>query len=220
MFGGSRIGCGSLDVGTCVYEKGAGPLSKWILLMLVLGIGAGMGMPEAFSGFLDAASSDMLLILLFSVGVDIGANRGVFAQIRQLGLRILVIPLGVILGSLAGGALGAVLLQADVTEGLAIVSGLGWYSLSGILMTEAGNPMGGAISFLSNVFREVLTFLTVPFLAKKHPYAAIAPAGATAMDTTLPLLSHYTDGETAVLAFVSGVCCTLAMPMLVPLFCS
>ena len=68
-------------------------------------------------------------------------------------------------------------------------------------------------------FREVLTFLLVPVLAGRNVYTAIAPAGATAMDTTLPLLSKYTDSKTAILAFVSGVICTLAMPVLVPLFC-
>ena len=134
-------------------------MSKAILIALVLGIGAGVVMPENVSGFLDTASSYMLLILLFSVGIDMGVNREVFGQIRRMGLRILVIPLGVILGSLAGGAVCAMILRMDVKEGLAITSGLGWYSLSGILMTEAGNPIGGTISFLSNVFREVLTFL-------------------------------------------------------------
>lgn len=194
-------------------------MSKAILIALVLGIGAGMYIPESWSAFLDASSSYMLLILLFCVGIDMGVHREVFVQIRRMGLRILVIPLGVVLGSLAGGALCAMLLQGDVMEGIAITSGLGWYSLSGILMTEAGNPAGGAISFLSNVFREVFTFLLVPILARRNVYVAIAPAGATAMDTTLPLLSKYTDSQTAILAFISGVLCTLAVPVLVPFFC-
>ncbi|MBM6830427.1 lysine exporter LysO family protein [Anaerotignum lactatifermentans] len=194
-------------------------MSKAILIALALGIGAGAVMPDGLGNFLDAASSYMLLILLFSVGIDMGVNREVFGQIRRMGLRILVIPLGVVLGSLAGGALGAAILGMGMKEGLAITSGLGWYSLSGILMTEAGNPVGGTISFLSNVFREVLTFLVVPVLAGRNVYTAIAPAGATAMDTTLPLLSKYTDSKTAILAFVSGVICTLVVPVLVPIFC-
>lgn len=194
-------------------------MSKAILIALVLGIGAGMYIPDSWSAFLDASSSYMLLILLFCVGIDMGVHREVFVQIRHMGLRILVIPLGVVLGSLAGGAICAMLLQGDVLEGVAITSGLGWYSLSGILMTEAGNPAGGAISFLSNVFREVFTFLLVPVLAGRNVYVAIAPAGATSMDTTLPLLSKYTDSQTAILAFVSGVLCTLAVPVLVPFFC-
>ena len=195
-------------------------MSLVILAVLILGILAGMGMPVEISGWIDQASSYLLLILLVSVGIDMGRNREVFLRIRELGMRILLIPFGVVAGSLCGGMVAALLLRMPLREGMAITAGLGWYSLSGILMTEAGNPMGGALSFLSNVFREVLTFLLVPVLAGQGGfYAAIAPAGATAMDTTLGLISKHTNGTVAVIAFVSGVVCTLAVPFLVPLFC-
>ncbi|MDD4842907.1 MAG: lysine exporter LysO family protein [Anaerotignum sp.] len=194
-------------------------MSLAILVILGLGILAGVYMPVGISTVLDQASSMMLLILLFSVGIDLGLNRQVFGQVRQLGFRILLIPFGVILGSLCGGALAALITQMQITEGLAIVSGLGWYSLSGILLTNAGNPIGGTISFLSNVFREMITFIAIPFLVKYlNAYSAIAPAGATAMDTTLGMISKHTDGKIAVIAFVSGVICTLVVPVLIPLF--
>ncbi|WMI80868.1 lysine exporter LysO family protein [Anaerotignum sp. MB30-C6] len=194
-------------------------MSLAILIVLILGILGGIYMPLEVTSFLDQASSYMLLLLLFSVGIDLGLNRQVFLQIRQMGFRILLIPFGVILGSLCGGGICAVLLQMQIKEGLAIASGLGWYSLSGILITEAGNPIGGTISFLSNVFREVITFISIPFLVKYlNSYSAIAPAGATAMDTTLGIISKNTDGKTAIIAFVSGVICTLLVPVLVPLF--
>ncbi|WP_313528270.1 lysine exporter LysO family protein [Anaerotignum sp.] len=194
-------------------------MSLAILGVLILGILAGIYMPLGISSFLDQASSIMLLILLFSVGIDLGLNRQVFVQIRQMGLRILLIPVGVVLGSLCGGAVAAAILQMQVREGMAIASGLGWYSLSGILITEAGNPIGGTISFLSNVFREMITFISIPFLVKyMNSYCAIAPAGATAMDTTLGIISKNTDGKIAIIAFVSGVTCTLIVPILVPLF--
>lgn len=194
-------------------------MSLLILLVLVLGIAGGFALPESIGAFLDHASSVMLLALLFSVGIDMGRNKEVFAHIRKLGLRILLVPAGVVAGSLCGGALTALLVHLPVREGLAISAGLGWYSLSGILLTEAGNPMGGAISFLSNVFREMLTFLIVPFLAAHlNFHTAIAPAGATAMDTTLGMISKHTNSAVAVVAFVSGVVCTLLVPVLVPLF--
>ncbi len=194
-------------------------MSIMIFVVLILGIGAGFFLPENLSLMIGDYSSIMLLILLFSVGIDMGLNKGVFVQIKQLGLRILLIPIGVILGSLTGGALVSILVQMPVKEGLAISSGLGWYSLSGILLTEAGNPTGGAISFLSNVFREMIAFISIPFLAKYlNGYTAIAPAGATAMDTTLGVISKNTDSKFAVLAFVSGVICTLMVPILVPIF--
>ena len=187
-------------------------MSLVILIVLVLGVGAGYLMPADVSGFLDSASTYMLLLLLFSVGI-------VFTRIRELGFRILLIPFGVALGSLCGGVVTAFLLSLPAKEGLAISAGLGWYSLSGVLITEAGNPVGGTIAFLANVFREMLTFVIVPFVASHlNYYSAIAPAGATSMDTTLGIISKNTNGTIAVLAFVNGIVCTLLVPLLVPLF--
>ena len=194
-------------------------MSIAILVVLVLGIGAGYILPENISGFIDSASSYMLLVLLFSVGIDMGLNKEVFTRIKELGFKILLIPAGVIIGSLCGGFLTSFLTNVSVREGLAISAGLGWYSLSGILITEAGNPVAGTIAFLSNVFREMLTFIVVPFIASHmNYYCAIAPAGATAMDTTLGIISRNTNATVAVLSFVSGVICTLVVPVLVPIF--
>ena len=194
-------------------------MSLAILVVLVLGIGAGFVMPENISAFIDSASSYMLLVLLFSVGIDMGLNKEVFTRIKELGFKILLIPFGVVVGSLCGGVITAFLTSLPVKDGLAISAGLGWYSLSGILITEAGNPVGGTISFLANVFREMLTFIIVPFIASHmNYYCAIAPAGATAMDTTLGIISRNTNGTVAVLSFVSGVICTLLVPVLVPVF--
>ncbi len=194
-------------------------MSAVILVVLVLGIGAGYLMPADLSGFLDSASSYMLFLLLFSVGIDMGLNKAVFARIRELGFKILLIPAGIVAGSLCGGAIASALLSLSTREGMAISAGLGWYSLSGVLITEAGNPVGGTISFLANVFREMLTFIIVPFVASHfNYYCAIAPAGATSMDTTLGIISRNTNGTIAVLSFVNGVICTLLVPILVPLF--
>lgn len=194
-------------------------MSFAILIVLVLGIGAGYFMPADLSALIDSASSYMLWILLFSVGIDMGLNKEVFTRIKELGFKILLIPFGVVVGSLCGGILTALLVKLSIKEGLAISAGLGWYSLSGILITEAGNPVGGTISFLANVFREMLTFIVVPFVAgHMNYYCAIAPAGATAMDTTLGIISKNTNGTIAVLSFVSGVICTLIVPVLVPIF--
>ena len=194
-------------------------MSIAILVVLVLGIGAGYVLPENISGLIASAPSYMLLILLFSVGIDMGLNKEVFARIKELGFKILLIPFGVVVGSLCGGFLTALLTNLPVKDGLAISAGLGWYSLSGILITEAGNPVAGTISFLANVFREMLTFIVVPFIAGHlNYYCAIAPAGATAMDTTLGIISRNTNATVAVLSFVSGVVCTLVVPVLVPVF--
>lgn len=194
-------------------------MSFLIIITLIGGIFAGSFVPEEISSFVNSSSSVLLMILIFSVGIDIGLNKQVFEQIKKMGLKILLIPFAVALGSLAGGALLSVFLSEDLKECLAISSGLGWYSLSGILMTEAGNPIGGTISFIANVAREILTFIVVPFIAKHiNYYCAIAPAGATAMDTTLAVISRNTNGKIAVIAFTSGVTLTAIIPVLIPLF--
>lgn len=194
-------------------------MSLVILVVLVLGIGAGYLMPADLSAFIDSASSYMLLLLLFSVGIDTGLNKAVFTRIKELGFKILLIPFGITVGSLCGGLLTSFLVSVSAKEGLAISAGLGWYSLSGVLITEAGNPVGGTIAFLANVFREMLTFIIVPFVASHlNYYCAIAPAGATSMDTTLGIISKNTNGTIAVLSFVNGVICTFLVPILVPLF--
>ena len=194
-------------------------MSLVILVVLVLGIGAGYLMPADLSAFIDSASSYMLLLLLFSVGIDTGLNKAVFTRIKELGFKILLIPFGIVVGSLCGGVLTSFLVSLSAKESLAISAGLGWYSLSGVLITEAGNPVGGTIAFLANVFREMLTFIIVPFVASYlNYYCAIAPAGATSMDTTLGIISKNTNGAIAVLSFVNGVICTFIVPILVPLF--
>ncbi|MBQ5589657.1 MAG: LysO family transporter, partial [Anaerotignum sp.] len=93
-------------------------MSVAILVVLVLGIGAGYILPENISGMIDSASSYMLLILLFSVGIDMGLNKEVFTRIRELGFKILLIPFGVVVGSLCGGFLTAMLTQTPVKDGL------------------------------------------------------------------------------------------------------
>ena len=61
----------------------------------------------------------MLLALLFSVGIDMGRNKEVFARIKELGLKILLIPAGVAAGSLFGGAVTALLIHLPLREGMA-----------------------------------------------------------------------------------------------------
>ena len=195
-------------------------MSVIVFVTLLCGIGAGVIVGGAFdAAIMEQASSVLLLLLLFSVGIEMGLNKQVFTQIKKLGLKILLIPLGVAAGSLLGGAMTAMFFTESLKECLAISSGMGWYSLSGILLTEAGNPTGGTISFLTNVMREMLTFVSVPFIAKHISYyCAIAPAGATAMDTTLAIISRNTNTTIAVVAFVSGVTLTMVVPVLVPVF--
>ena len=86
-----------------------------------------------------------------------------------------------------------------------------------ILKELAGNQVA-TMAFLSNVFRELLAFAAIPLAARYlGNYAAIAPGGATAMDTTLPVILKSTDEATGAVAVITGVLCSALAPLLVTL---
>lgn len=189
-----------------------------ILLAVVLGALMGMFiLPQGTLAYTDLIIDIGLMLLLFFVGIDIGLNRSVFGRIKAIGLKILYIPLAIIVGSIAGSAVAGIILGMPFNEAGAIGAGLGWYTLSSILIATYSSQLS-AMAFIANVTRELIAFIIIPTVAKKLGFLeAIAPAGATAMDTGLPIVSRSTDPETAIIAFLTGVICTSAVPVLVPL---
>lgn len=160
-----------------------------------------------------------LAFMVFTVGIDIGANRSAWKQIRQLGYRILLVPVCVVVGSLLGAGLATIVLTMPLKEVLAVGAGLGWYSLSGVLIAKIYSVELGATAFLANVFREILAFVIIPVVVTYcGKIAAIAPGGATTMDSTLPLITKLTDSHTGVVAFLNGLILSFIVPLLIPLF--
>ena len=159
-----------------------------------------------------------LRVLVFSVGIQVGSDRAVFARVWHYGWRVLLAPIGVVIGSLGGTILVGSLLGLPANVSGAVGAGFGWYSLSAVLLGEMASAQVGTIAFLCNVFRELLALLCTPLVAKYLGYtAAIAPGGATAMDVTLPTITRSTDETTAVLALLSGLLLSMLVPLLVPL---
>lgn len=167
---------------------------------------------------LSAYSDGLLLLLMLSVGVSVGMRRGLLTIIRHYHVKILVIPAGIIAGSLAGGALLALTTDWPLGPALSVAGGLGWYSLSGAAVSRLAGPEIGSIAFLASLLRELFSFFLIPFLARGlNGWTAIAPAAATSEDTTLPMLIRYTNEETAVFAVVNGILCSAAVPVILPL---
>jgi uncharacterized membrane protein YbjE (DUF340 family) len=172
--------------------------------------------PEMTAG-MDTLMSYALMILLVSVGIEVGTNKTVFWKIREYHIKILAIPLGVAVGSISGGILLGIFLGDAPNVSAAISSGFGFYSVSAVILRELGGSRLGTVAFMTNMFRELLSYLLIPLVAKYcGRYAAIAPSGATAMDTTLPAIAKSTDHETALMAVITGVVLTALVPILVP----
>lgn len=191
-----------------------------ILLSIALGILCGMTLlPISIAPYMDTFTTIALNILILFVGIDIGMNKHIFKDVKKHGLLLLLVPASIVLGSLLGSLISGLLVDYDQNISMAIGAGYGWYSLSGILLTKLHNAEIGAVSFMTNVFREIFAIVSIPFIAKylNHP-TAIAPAGAASMDTMLPIVSRFTSPEIVVISFFNGVVLSSLVPILVPFF--
>ena len=193
---------------------------KAIILSLIIGIVYGQFFLDPdYAVHFSYLSDIALVVLMFSVGISVGANKQIFHKIKEHHIKILIIPIGIILGSIAGGFLCSMLMNMPLNVSVAITSGLGWYSLSGVLITDLAGADLGTIAFLANLFREILSFMLIPLVAKYcNHYTAIAPAAATSEDTTLPVLIKYTSEEVVIMAVINGVICSMMVPILTNLF--
>ncbi|MEW6661912.1 MAG: lysine exporter LysO family protein [Bacillota bacterium] len=167
---------------------------------------------------LEALATWALWLMLFAVGLDLGKNSKTWQQVRQMGTKALLIPAFIAIGSVTGTAVAGSFAGIPIREASAIGAGFGWYSLSGILLTQIYHVETGTLALLTNVAREALAFLLIPIMARKgHKLACVAPGGATTMDTTLPIISREAGVEIAPIAFLSGSILTFLVPVLVPL---
>lgn len=203
-------------------EKNAHPYRMTLIIFVAFSLGIVIGMiffPETGKPYLSTLSNGALYVLLLAVGLDLGNNRKIWKQIMHLGWYVFLAPAGVAVGSIIAGMLTGKLMGWTFMEGGAVGAGFGWYSLSGVLISELHSTSLGTIAFLSNVIRELLSILLVPLLARKvGPLTLVAPGGATTMDSTLTLISAIGPPGISVIAFVNGICLTALVPILVPLF--
>jgi uncharacterized membrane protein YbjE (DUF340 family) len=189
-----------------------------LLGIVVLGFMAGMIAPE-FGGLdYGQITGWVLNALLFMIGVQF-AQSGLSLGKVFLRADTLLVPLSTAIGSLAGGLMVALIFGLSAGRGLALSAGFGWYSLSGVLISDMGDPLLGSAAFLANMIREALALLLIPLLAASgKPYTAIGAGGATAMDVTLPLIEQCVGPEAVPVSFTSGALLSLLVPVLVPLF--
>ncbi len=171
----------------------------------------------AFLRHASTASEYALIFLLFLVGVQL---RGSGMTLRQILLnrRGMLVSVVVLLSALLGGAIAAALLGLPLKAGLALASGFGWYSLSGILITEAFGPVIGSAAFFNDLVRELTAIMLIPALIARHRSSALGLCGATAMDFTLPVLQRAGGNEIVPAAIVHGFVMSLLAPLLIAFF--
>jgi len=158
-----------------------------------------------------------LYVLMFLVGIGVGSNKKTWEIIKSVNFKIILVPLSVIVGTYLGVTIFALLQDnIKIVEAIAIGSGFGYYSLSSVLITEVSGETLGVIALLSNITREIITLLFTPVFARYFgKLAPISSGGATAMDTTLPVITKYIGADYAIISVFSGVVLTILVPFLI-----
>ncbi|WP_054179162.1 lysine exporter LysO family protein [Trabulsiella odontotermitis] len=171
----------------------------------------------AFLQHATEASEYTLIFLLFLVGIQLRNNGMTLRQII-LNRRGMIVAAIVVISSLAGGAINAFILDLPLKTGLAMASGFGWYSLSGILLTEAYGPVIGSATFFNDLARELIAIMLIPGLVHRSRSTALGLSGATSMDFTLPVLQRSGGIEIVPAAIVHGFILSLMVPLLMAFF--
>lgn len=188
-----------------------------ILLFFAVGVLAGTldFLPAALNG--KDLSTWALYLLMFLVGISIGADDRALEALKSHGLKLFLVPLATIIGTFAGvAAIHLATTNLLLGESMAVGAGFGYYSLSSIIIGELHSEALGVTALLANVMREIITLLLAPFFVlwfgKLSPISA---GGATSMDTTLPIITRASGNEFAIVSLFHGMVLTILVPLLV-----
>lgn len=189
----------------------AGKTLVWVIIGGILGY-----FFSNFATHIDNLVMLLLYVLLFLIGCQL--RQGNY-RLRKLFLNSqgLIIAAVTVFSTLLAGLVTALIIGLPWQHGLAVVSGFGWYSLSGILITGLGNPVLGTTAFLLDLSREILALMLIPIFSKVSFHLSIGFSGATAMDFTLPMLSKFHNSSVIPICIASGFIMSLLTPILIPL---
>ena len=165
------------------------------------------------------SSTYVLVVLIFCVGIQL-RNNGISIRSVFFNQRGMITGAIFVLTSLLGGIIGAQVLNVPIVQGLAVSSGLGWYSLSSVTLNNAWGPIWGSIAFFNDLSRELISLFIVPLFMQHYRSTAIGYTGATAIDCTLPIIQKAGGVEVLPLAFSFGFITNIAPPILLVFFTS
>ena len=159
-----------------------------------------------------------LYCMIFLVGMDIGSDEKALRSLKDGGLRVLIFPFVIAVSTLVFILLYGLFLPYSTREMLAIACTFCWYSLGPNIIMDAGFVAAGAVAFLTNFLRVILSLVTIPFVAKTVGYIeTIGMPQSAAMDVCIGTIGESTNRQTAMYAFTSGVVFTVIIPLVVPL---
>lgn len=188
-----------------------------ILAVFVTGLLAGYVHIFPKSAMIGESSTYVLYMLMFLVGFSVGADKHIGQQFSEIRFSILIVPFTIILGTGIGMTLYHIIFSyPDIADVYACGFGLGYYSLSSVIVSKISGETIGIIALLANIIREVLTLVLTPFFARHFgKLAPVAAAGATSSDTTLPVIVKYSGKEYIFISVINGIVLTLLVPVII-----
>lgn len=202
-------------------------------LLVVLAFGTGILLGRLHAIPTDWASSEastwMLCCLIAQAGLSLGGNPDLKAILLRVRPSAVALPFLTVAGTLLFSALASLLLSdRSATDCLAVGSGMGYYSLSSVLIAELRTPACGAqlaaelgtLALLANILRELAAFFCAPWIARRWGgYALVSVAGAGSMDSVLPVIGRHCGEAMLPVAIFHGVVLEGLIPVLVTFFC-
>lgn len=164
-------------------------------------------------------SNYILPVMMFFVGIGIGGDiKSLYVPIKKYKLKIILIPLATIFGSIIITALISPLFDITTKETIAIGSGFGYYSLSAIFLNKLAGYEIGMMALISNMTREITALLFIPILARYcGKLAPISAAGATSIDTTLPIIAKSCGEQFIVISIFHGILVDISVLIIISL---
>lgn len=160
-----------------------------------------------------------LMLLLFLIGLQL-RYAGLSLRKLLMNTQGLGIALALVFSSLLAGLLLIPVLGLPWHDVLALASGFGWYSLSGIVIGDALGPAWGGVAFLNDMLREIIALAIIPLLIGSRPAMAIGYGGATSMDFTLPVIRSNGGLSCVPVAIASGFVLSFLSPVFMGVFLS
>lgn len=166
------------------------------------------------------AGTVALMLLILLVGMQLGSS-GIALKNVLINRRGVWLSIHIMLSALLGGLLFSwIVPNVSMGQGLALASGFGWYSLTGIVITEAYGAVWGSVALVNDLAREFFALAFIPLIMKRYPSAAVGVGGATSLDFTLPIIQSSGGLAVVPLAISFGFIINLLAPFLMILFSS
>ncbi len=205
------------------YQPTQGRVSADLLIGSLLNISyafialaIGYGLSELFVFInlqIHVSSWYLLLLFMLLIGLDLAYSP---LDRSWLNWKILLVPVGCIIGSVLGAIVCSLVINNISLKDLIMLSqGYGFYSMTGIVVTELKNAHLGSIALMNDLFREIFAILFMYMIGWRYPRSAISSAGATAMDVTLPMVKQACGNDFIPHAMVSGFVLSILAPIAV-----